>query len=116
MAGPHHTIHLDGTQGSFACRGDETVIAAMERAAWFGFAKDGGRIPVGCRRGGCGVCRVQVLEGPYRVEAMSRTHVTEAEQQEGYALACCLVPQGDLVLRLAAKPAKTATPTTAETP
>ncbi|HEY0834383.1 MAG TPA: 2Fe-2S iron-sulfur cluster binding domain-containing protein [Azospirillum sp.] len=105
-----HTIHLPETGGSFPCYGHETVVAAMERAVGFGFAAGGGRrIPVGCRRGGCGVCRVQVLAGSYRVEAMSRAHVTEDEQGEGYVLACRLVPQGDLSLRLAPKTAPQST-------
>ena len=58
-------------------------------------------IPVGCRAGGCGVCRVQVLSGDYQVGKISRAHVTEAEQQDGYALACRVIPEGDLRVQLA---------------
>ena len=53
-------------------------------------------IMIGCRGGGCGVCRVRVLAGDYRTERMSRAHVTEAEEQAGYALSCCLYPLSDL--------------------
>lgn len=105
MPGPRYTIRLADTETSFPCREDETVIAAMERTLDVTvLRRNGGAVPVGCRRGGCGVCRVRVLDGPYRVEAMSRAHVSEAEQAEGYALACRIVPEGDLSLRLATRP------------
>lgn len=55
-------------------------------------------IDVGCRGGGCGVCRVEVLEGHYETQKMSRRHVTEAEEAEGFALACRLVATSDLVI------------------
>lgn len=92
-----HTIHLDGA--AFPCRDSETVIAALERAAGFGAAAVGGRrVPVGCRQGGCGVCRVHVLDGRYRVGAQSRAHVSAEESGEGIALACRLIPETDLSL------------------
>lgn len=56
-------------------------------------------INVGCRGGGCGVCRVVVLDGRYQTKRMSRRHVTEDEQAQGYALACRLLPCSDLVIR-----------------
>lgn len=58
-------------------------------------------ISIGCRGGGCGVCRVRILDGPYRTGMMSRRHVTEVEEQLGFALACRIVPLGDVVLRTA---------------
>jgi len=56
-------------------------------------------IQVGCRGGGCGVCRVQVLAGEYTTKRMSRRFVTEGDEAAGFALACCLVPAGDLTVR-----------------
>ena len=45
----------------------ERVLVALERAQGFGQLKNlPRRLPVGCRRGGCGVCRVRVLSGEYR--------------------------------------------------
>ena len=58
-----------------------------------------GPIQVGCRGGGCGVCRVQVLEGAYQCKRMSRRFVTEQEEQDGYALACRLLVTDDVVVR-----------------
>ena len=56
-------------------------------------------IQVGCKGGGCGVCRVQILDGEYTLKRMSRRFVTEADEAAGYALACRLFPTGDLRVR-----------------
>jgi ferredoxin len=55
-------------------------------------------IPVGCRGGGCGVCRVRVVSGDYTTMRMSRAHVTEADEEAGIALACRLLPSSDIVV------------------
>ena len=58
-------------------------------------------LPVGCRGGGCGVCRVVVHSGSYETGRMSRRHVTIDQATTGFALACRLYPAGDLVIELA---------------
>ena len=58
-------------------------------------------LPVGCRGGGCGVCRVRVVEGAYLVQRMSRKHVSSDDVERGVVLACRIVPVTDLVLELA---------------
>ena len=55
-------------------------------------------IPVGCRGGGCGVCRIKVVQGSYEAKKMSRKHVTEGEQAEAIVLACRVFPRGDLLV------------------
>ena len=55
-------------------------------------------IKVGCRKGGCGMCKVRVLTGVYQTLKMSRAHVTEQEEQQGFALACRTQVGGDLVI------------------
>ncbi len=79
---------------TFDVRSGERVLHEMIR---------GGRhlIDVGCRGGGCGVCRVRVISGEYTTRRMSAKHVTEAEQAEGLALACRLIPSSDVVVELA---------------
>ena len=60
------------------------MLVALERAQGFGQLKNmPRRLPVGCRRGGCGVCRVRVLEGDYRSDPMSRTHVSVEDEAGG---------------------------------
>lgn len=88
-------IEVEGTGVSFSCRSDETVLGAMH-------AQGRGVIPIGCRGGGCGICKVEVVEGTYVTGKMSRAKVSEAEQARGIVLACRLSPQSDLRLRLAA--------------
>ena len=79
----------------------ERALVALERAQGFGQLKNmPRRLPVGCRRGGCGGCRVRVLIGDYRSDRMSRSHISAEDEAEGVVLACCIYPQSDLSLRL----------------
>lgn len=88
------SITIADSGAKFDCPEDERVLIAME--------KQGLRhIPVGCRGGGCGTCRVKVASGTYRTRKMSRAHVSAADEQAGIALACRLIPESDLVVGLA---------------
>lgn len=74
----------------FACRENEFIIEAMRRAGT-------GLIPYGCYGGGCGICKMQVVEGSYDVtKRMSRAHVAEKEEIEGIVLMCCVQPRSNL--------------------
>jgi ferredoxin len=53
-------------------------------------------VPVGCRGGGCGVCRIRVLSGEYVVKRMSRAHVTVDDEAVGTVLACRTWPRSNL--------------------
>jgi ferredoxin len=57
-------------------------------------------IPVGCRGGGCGVCRIRVLSGDYEARKMSRKHITEKEQAAGIVLACRIFPRSALEIEV----------------
>ena len=92
MSGPFLIQMADGQ--SWPCDGDESVLVSMRRA-------NVEPIFFGCREGGCGACRVHINNGRYRSGKVSRSHVSEAEQAEGYALACRLYPESDLVLTAA---------------
>jgi ferredoxin len=86
-------ITLADSAVRFTCAPGQNVLAALARAGANG-------IPVGCRGGGCGICRVQVVEGSaYRTEKMSRAQVSEKDARLGICLACKLIPEGHLVLR-----------------
>lgn len=88
-----HHVHLTDTGESFACSESETALHALARSGRRG-------IPVGCRGGGCGVCKVQVLDGEYGKKPMSRSHVSERDEAMHQVLACCIVPKTDLQLRV----------------
>lgn len=55
-------------------------------------------VKIGCLGGGCGTCKVRVLSGSYCVRRMSRRYVSAAEEAQGVALACQLIPETDLVV------------------
>ncbi len=88
-----HRITLADSGDCFVCKAGQNVLAAMEKLGHRG-------IPVGCRGGGCGICRVQVVAGArYRTHKMSRAQVSAADEASGICLACKLIPEGDLVVR-----------------
>lgn len=91
-----YQVTLDETGESFSCASTRSVLEGMEA-----LGKKG--IPVGCRNGGCGVCKVQVLEGQYARRVMSREHVSEAEEVAGYALSCRIKPASDLRIAVLGK-------------
>ena len=66
MAPQRFQITLEGHGVASAYEGERALVA-LERAQGFGQLKNmPRRLPVGCRRGGCGICRVRVLSGEYR--------------------------------------------------
>lgn len=94
------TVTLEG-HGEGSGTTEERVLVILERAQGFGRLKNMPRkLPVGCRRGGCGVCRVRVTDGDFRTTPMSRAHVSAEEEAEGIVLACAIYPLGDLRLSL----------------
>jgi len=94
------TIVLEG-HGCAAAGANDRVLVALERAQNFGRLQNlPRRLPVGCRRGGCGRCRVRVTQGAYRASPMSRAHISTQDEAAGVVLACCIYPQSDLSLRL----------------
>lgn len=88
-----HLVTLTDTGESYACHGDESVLNGMARLGKRG-------IPVGCRGGGCGVCKVAVLSGSFRKRVMSRSHVSEDDEAQQRVLACCIFPEADLTLKV----------------
>jgi ferredoxin len=91
-----HRVLIEGTGERFACAPQQNLLRGMEQLGLRG-------IPVGCRGGGCGICKVRVTEGSFRVDKMSRSCVSEAEQAEGVALACRLYPDSDLQIQVLGK-------------
>ncbi len=95
-AAPDHaafTVEIEDTGERFACGAHESVLKAMEQLRRKG-------IPVGCRGGGCGICKVQVTAGDYVTKKMSRSCVTAEEEANGFALACRLHPSSELRVKV----------------
>jgi len=111
-------ISVDGA-GEANCYEGERALVALERAQGMGKLKNlPVKLPVGCRRGGCGVCRVRVVAGEYRSDPMSRAHISEADEEAGLVLSCAIYPLTDIELRVEppqfVKKAKTAETTTSQ--
>ena len=53
--------------------------------------------PTGCQRGGCGMCKVKVLDGEYEHDLVrSHEYLSDEELENRFALACCMKPKSDL--------------------
>lgn len=91
-------IRVRGSDVVASCAETEKALIALEQAVAFPRPVP---VNVGCRKGGCGACRVRVLSGEYTTMKMSRAHVTEEEQAEGYALACRILPLSDMEIESA---------------
>jgi ferredoxin len=88
---PEVTILPDGLQVTAA--EEETLLRALARA--------GLRYRVGCRRGGCGICKVQLKLGEVRYERpIADSVLTDDERVEGVCLSCRAVPLTNVVIEL----------------
>jgi ferredoxin len=88
-----YQITLDETDETYSCNEDENLLVGMER-----LGKKG--IPVGCRGGGCGVCKIEIMDGNFDARVMSREHVSVEDQANGRVLACRVRPKSDIRLRV----------------
>ena len=91
-----YSITIEQTGESYLCSEEESLLCGMERLGKRG-------IPVGCRGGGCGVCKIEVTSGCFHARAMSRAHVNVDEEERGRVLACCVKPASNMVLRVIGK-------------
>lgn len=88
------------TGESFLCAIGENLLKGMLLLGRKG-------IPVGCVNGGCGVCKVKIIEGTTeRLGPISRAHVTEQEESNGYTLACRVGPTSEVKLEVVGKMVK----------
>ena len=92
-----HSVAIPQTGESFACKDHEALLAAMVKLGRKG-------IPVGCLNGGCGVCKVRIVEGAVAATGpISRAHVSEEESATHITLACRVTPTTDVVLEILGK-------------
>jgi ferredoxin len=85
------TILPDGVQVTVG--EDETLLRALSRA--------GLRYRVGCKRGGCGICKVQLKLGEVGYERPIAPQVlSDDERIEGICLSCRAVPLTNIVIEL----------------
>lgn len=91
-----HHVTVTNSAEQFRCPDNCSILVGM--------ANMGGRaIPVGCRNGGCGVCKVRITRGEVARKVMSRAHISAEEEAEGLVLACRIYPQSDIELAVVGK-------------
>jgi len=94
---PKVTVLVEQTGECYPCATSESLLQGMLKLGRKG-------IPVGCVNGGCGVCKVRIVEGEVRpLGPVSRAHVSAEEEASGCTLACRVAPQSAVRLCLAGK-------------
>lgn len=86
-----HKISIVNRNRAFDCDEEQALLIGMEQGSKR-------LIRVGCRGGGCGVCKVKIVSGNYQCKAMSKAHISTVEREEGFALACRVYPRSDISL------------------
>lgn len=89
------TVAVEGHDIEVESRPGEPILGALCRRGY--------SYKFGCRRGGCGACKVHLVSG--RVDypkAVSETVLPEPDRRDGICLSCRAVPVTDVVIRLSA--------------
>lgn len=94
---PKVTVWVAQTGESYPCASTESLLQGMLKLGRKG-------IPVGCVNGGCGVCKVRILQGQVTVLGpISRAHVSAEEAAQGCTLACRVAPTTPVRLAVVGK-------------
>ena len=90
-----HRITIEGSEQAYFSHAGQSVLDAMVGRP--------STVAIGCRSGGCGVCRVEVLSGSFERGVMSAEQISAECRSKGYVLACRIYPESDLHLRAIGK-------------
>lgn len=85
-----YTITVKPIDHSFTVEDDQTILDAALRSGLY--------IPHACGHGLCGTCKVEVTSGEVDHGDASPFALMDVERDEGRCLACCAIPQSDLVI------------------
>lgn len=96
MINTRHKIVIDQMKESYYCHEQQHLLAGMTSLNKKGICS-------GCHGGGCGVCKILILQGEVKIKTMSRQHVSEIEQSMGIYLACRVYPRSDIKLKVIGK-------------
>jgi toluene monooxygenase electron transfer component len=87
-----HVIHIAGTDQSFVCGADDTVLRAALR--------QGIAFPYECNVGSCGNCKFEILEGQATSCWPQAPGLSEKDKQKNRMLGCQTRALGDLQIKL----------------
>ena len=86
-------ISVQGEDIAVECIPGETILEAMHRT--------GHALRVGCRRGGCAVCKLDVIDGDFEyTRPLAEKVLTDEERASGVCLTCRAVPVSDMTVKL----------------
>ncbi len=84
------TVKVEPSGRTFSANEGETLLAAAIR--------QGIGLPYGCKDGACGSCKCKKIEGVVVHGSHQDKALSAQEEENGLILACCGVPQSDVVL------------------
>lgn len=87
-----HAITVLPVGISFDCSDDEPILEAAIRAGLV--------LPYGCRKGNCGTCKAQILDGDADLEIESAYSISESEREQGFTLLCSAYAASDVTVEM----------------
>ena len=88
---PRLTVEADGV--TIELQDDETILEGLYR--------NGYAYRIGCRRGGCAICKVDLIEGEVSYNrTVADAVLSEDEQSHGTCLTCRAVPVTDVTIAM----------------
>ncbi|WP_191564173.1 2Fe-2S iron-sulfur cluster-binding protein [Janibacter melonis] len=80
---------------------DEVVYLEPDETVLSGLYKAGYAYTVGCKRGGCGICKLDVLDGDFTYNRPVADSVVSADERtDGTCLSCRAVPDSDITIQM----------------
>ena len=80
---------------------DEVIYLGPDETLLSGLYKAGYSYTVGCKRGGCGICKVDVLDGDFSYNRpIAETVISAEERTDGTCLSCRAVPDSDVTIQM----------------
>lgn len=94
---PKVSVCVAQTGETYPCATDESLLRGMLKLGRKG-------IPAGCVNGGCGVCKVRIVDGTVTaLGPISRAHVSAEDERCGLTLACRVAPATAVRLEVAGR-------------
>lgn len=88
---PNVTIHPTG----------EVIYLEPEETVLSGLYKAGYAYTVGCRRGGCAICKVDCRAGEFSYNRpIAESAISDLERADGTCLSCRAVPDTDITIEM----------------
>ncbi|MCQ6275463.1 2Fe-2S iron-sulfur cluster binding domain-containing protein [Bacillus sp. V3B] len=75
---------------SFLCPETMTIVEAAKIQT--------AKVPYGCIGGGCGICKMKVVEGQYKLDNDAKNALSDEERKNGFVFLCKTYPLSDLQL------------------